>query len=151
MGQSLIQLIQAIRPLYIGTISNLISFLQESRLTRSSGKNYSLPFLWYDADRIEIDASSNSSLPWERVYRVIGWQRKGDSQEDSQSPLWYDTYLIEQFSIFACIPYHGKVSSELLPSNDMRDTHTDTETDEKDLWITPLRWAHVTWYTYQVS
>jgi hypothetical protein len=40
---------------------------------------------------------------------------------------------------------------EPLPSNDKSDTHTDTQTDEKDLWSTPLRWAQMPWYTYQVS
>jgi hypothetical protein len=37
------------------------------------------------------------------------------------------------------------------PSNDRRDRHTDTETDGRDLLSTPLKWAQVTLYTYQVS
>jgi hypothetical protein len=38
-----------------------------------------------------------------------------------------------------------------LPSNGRRDTHTDTQTDGRDLWITALRWAQVPWYTYQIT
>jgi hypothetical protein len=33
----------------------------------------------------------------------------------------------------------------------IRDTHTDTQTDERNLLIRPLRWAQVPRYTYQVS
>jgi hypothetical protein len=33
------------------------------------------------------------------------------------------------------------VFTELLPSNERRYTYTDTETDERDLLSTPLRWA----------
>jgi hypothetical protein len=28
------------------------------------------------------------------------------------------------------------------------DTYTDTQTDGRDLWSTPLKWAQVSWYTY---
>jgi hypothetical protein len=31
------------------------------------------------------------------------------------------------------------------------DTHTDTQTDGRDFWSMPLRWAQLPWYTYQVS
>jgi hypothetical protein len=41
--------------------------------------------------------------------------------------------------------------TEPLPSNDRRDTHTDTQTDERDVLSKPLRWAQVSWCTYQVS
>jgi hypothetical protein len=50
-------------------------------------------------------------------------------------------------SIVACIHYRGNVFPEPLPSNDRRDTHTDTKTDGWILWSTPLRWAQVPWYT----
>jgi hypothetical protein len=51
-----------------------------------------------------------------------------------------------------------------LPSNDMGvftepsrylatmgGIHIDTRTDGRDFLISPLRWAQVPWYTYQVS
>jgi hypothetical protein len=40
---------------------------------------------------------------------------------------------------------------EQLLSNDKSDTYTDTQTDRTDSWSTPLIWAQVPWYTYQVS
>jgi hypothetical protein len=67
--------------------------------------------------------------------------------------------------IYCCmwICYRGKVSTKPLPSNDRKifsepirclatiKGYTDTQTNERDLWSTPLRWARVAWYTYQVS
>jgi hypothetical protein len=52
--------------------SGLLSVNQRSatrnlKNTRSFGKNYSPSFPRYDTDRIENDASNNSSLPRERV------------------------------------------------------------------------------------
>jgi hypothetical protein len=41
--------------------------------------------------------------------------------------------------------------TEPLFSNDMKDTHTDTQTDRRDLLNMPLKWAQVTWSAYQVS
>jgi hypothetical protein len=41
--------------------------------------------------------------------------------------------------------------TEPLSRNDRRDAHLDTQTDGKDLWSMPLRWAQVIWYTRQVS
>jgi hypothetical protein len=38
---------------------------------RSSVKNWSSSFIWYDTDRIENDASNMSSLPEEYLYRVV--------------------------------------------------------------------------------
>jgi hypothetical protein len=43
------------------------------------------------------------------------------------------------------------VLSEPLPSNYRSDTCKDTQTDGRDLWSTPLRWAQVPWYAYQIS
>jgi hypothetical protein len=37
------------------------------------------------------------------------------------------------FYIVACILYRRNVSTEPLPSNDREDTHTDTQTVERDL------------------
>jgi hypothetical protein len=48
-------------------------------------------------------------------------------------------------------PKGGIHLTKPLPSNDMTDTHTDTQTDWRDLRSTPLRWAQVPWYTYQIS
>jgi hypothetical protein len=45
-------------------------------------------------------------------------------------------------SIAACIRCHGNVFAEPLPSNDKRG-YTDTETDETDLWSTPLRQSFI--------
>jgi hypothetical protein len=36
-------------------------------------------------DRIEIDASNNSSLPWESVYLAVAYQRKRDTHTDTQT------------------------------------------------------------------
>jgi hypothetical protein len=57
-----------------------------------------------------------------------------------------------QQSFYSCvwIRCRGNVFTEPLPSKDRRDTHIDTHTDGRDLWSTPLRWAQVPWYTYQV-
>jgi hypothetical protein len=54
---------------------------------------------------------------------------------------------------FYCCVYSlsGNVFTEPLPSIWKRDTHTDTQTDGRDLWSTQLRWAQFPWYTYQVS
>jgi hypothetical protein len=41
--------------------------------------------------------------------------------------------------------------TEPLPCNDRRDIRTVTQTDGRDLWCMPLRWAQLPWYTYQVS
>jgi hypothetical protein len=38
---------------------------------RSSDTNWLPTFLWYNMDRIENDASNNSSLLWERVYQAV--------------------------------------------------------------------------------
>jgi hypothetical protein len=54
-------------------------------------------------------------------------------------------------SIVVRILCRGNVFTELLSSNERRVTHTDTESDGRDLWSTPFRWAQVSWYTYQVS
>jgi hypothetical protein len=39
--------------------------------TKISYNNWSPTFLSYDSDNIENDASNNSSLPRERVYRAV--------------------------------------------------------------------------------
>jgi hypothetical protein len=59
---------------------------------------------------------------------------------------------VQQF-FYCCVRIRcrGTVSTEPLPSNNRRDTHTDTQTDERDLWSTSRRWAQVPWYTYRVS
>jgi hypothetical protein len=56
---------------------------------------------------------------------------------------------IQQFCYFCVrIRCHGNVLTQPLPSN---DNHTDTQTDGRDLWSTPMRLAQMPWYTYQVS
>jgi hypothetical protein len=42
------------------------------------------------------------------------------------------------------------VFTEPLPNNDKRDTHSDTQSDERDLRSTPLRWAQVPRCTYKI-
>jgi hypothetical protein len=49
----------------------------------------------YDTDRIENDASNNTSLPRKRVYRAIALQRQGDTQTDPQTLILYDTERTE--------------------------------------------------------
>jgi hypothetical protein len=99
--------------------------------TRSSGNNWKPTFLWYDIDRIENDAYNNSSLPRGRVYQAVAYQRQGDTQTDPQTFLWYDMDRTENeasnySSVVACIRCGVNVFTEPLPSNDRRDTHTDT-------------------------
>jgi hypothetical protein len=50
-----------------------------------------------------------------------------------------------------CTRCRGNVFTEPLLINDRRETHTDTEADERDLWSTQLRWAQMPWCTYQIS
>jgi hypothetical protein len=53
---------------------------------------------------------------------------------------------------FRCLAMKGGIHfTEPLPSNDRRDTHTDTETNGRDLGSMLLRWAQMSWYTYQIS
>jgi hypothetical protein len=53
------------------------------------------------------------------------------------------------FYCCVCIHYHGNVSRRLEMI--CWDTRTDTQTDGRNLWSTPLRWAQVPWYTLQLS
>jgi hypothetical protein len=46
-------------------------------------------------------------------------------------------------STVACFHCSGNVFTELLPSNDNGDTHTDAQTNGMDLGSTPLRWVQV--------
>jgi hypothetical protein len=62
---------------------------------------------------------------------------EGYTDRPTDSPL-IDTNRIENdasnnSSIVACIHCHGNVSTEPLPSNDTGHTHTDTQTDGRDL------------------
>jgi hypothetical protein len=59
---------------------------------------------------------------------------------------------VQEFFCRICIRCRGNVFTEPSPSNDRgMYIHTDTHTDGRDLWSTPLRWSQVPWYTYQVS
>jgi hypothetical protein len=53
--------------------------------------------------------------------------------------------------LLVCTVHSVLYCTEPLPSNESRDTHTDTQTNGRNLWSTPLRCAQVPWYTYQVS
>jgi hypothetical protein len=57
---------------------------------------------------------------------------------DPQTALCYGTDRMGKeasysSSIVACIYCSGNVFAKPLPSNDRLDTHTDTQTDERDL------------------
>jgi hypothetical protein len=71
----------------------------------------------------------------------------GNTQTGPHSLILYDTDRIENDasnnSIVAGIGCHGNVSTEPLHSNYMRDTHMDTQTNERDLRSAPLSWAQV--------
>jgi hypothetical protein len=84
------------------------------------------------------------------------------------SSIWHGPHWkrrVQQFFYcWVCIHYRGNVSTEPLPSNDRGiftnplpsnnrgiHIHTHTHTDGRHFLIIPLRWAHVPWYTYQVS
>jgi hypothetical protein len=98
-----------------------------------SRKNQSPTFLRYDANRIENDAYQQVffamavCLPSYYLATMGGFTDwRSDSSVIRQVP--YRKRRPKQFSIFAYSPYHGKVSSELLPSNDLREytyRHTD--------------------------
>jgi hypothetical protein len=80
--------------------------------------------LSFDKDRTENDTSNNSSTV--ALFVATG------------------TCLPSR-----CLAKKGRIHfTERLPSNDRRDTHTDTQTDGRDLWSTPLRWAKVPLYIY---
>jgi hypothetical protein len=66
-------------------------------------------------NRTENDASKNSSLPQERLYRVVTKQRLGDTQREPQ------TQTSSNSSIVACILCRGNVFTEPLPGNERRD------------------------------
>jgi hypothetical protein len=57
---------------------------------------------------------------------------------------------VQRFFYYVCINCRGNVFAKSLPNNDW-DTHTDTQTDGRDLWSSPLKCAQVSLYTYQVS
>jgi hypothetical protein len=52
----------------------------------------------------------------------------------------YIRHASNNSSVVACIRCRGNVFTMQLPSNEMRDTRTctDTQTDGKDLWYTPF-------------
>jgi hypothetical protein len=84
-------------------------------------------------DCIKNDASKNSSLPRERVYRAIVLQLHGDTQTDPQTLLWNDKShrdndASNSSSFVACIYSRGHVFKQPLPSNDRRD-HTYRHTN----------------------
>jgi hypothetical protein len=54
------------------------------------------------------------------------------------------------FYYCVCIRYRGNVFTQSLLSNGSGYI-IYIQTDGWDLWSTPLRWAQVPWYTYQVS
>jgi hypothetical protein len=73
---------------------------------RSSGKNKSPTYFWYDTNRIENDASNNSSLPRERVYQAVA-TIGGYTDSSIDSPLiphgTYTKRRLQQF--FYCCVY----------------------------------------------
>jgi hypothetical protein len=113
--------------------------------------------IWYGPHRKR--RFQELSLPRERLCRVV----------ISQTLLWHVTdrtkmmrptiiLLLHVFvTLGTCLPSRclamkrGIHFIEPLPNNDRRDTHVDTQTDEKDLWSTLLRWAQLPRSTYQVS
>jgi hypothetical protein len=62
-----------------------------------------------------------------------------------------DTRVQKFFYCRGCIRCRGNVLTEPLPGNDRRHIHTDSQTDGREFMNTPLRWARVPCYTYQVS
>jgi hypothetical protein len=57
---------------------------------------------------------------------------------------------VQQFFFVSRIRCHGNVFTEPFPSNINGDTHTDTQTDGRDLRSMSLRWVQLPWYTYQI-
>jgi hypothetical protein len=52
---------------------------------------------------------------------------------------------------FRCHDVHTKFRKDWFSHSDVKGGHTDTQSDGRDLWSMPLRWAQVPWCTYQVS
>jgi hypothetical protein len=82
---------------------------------------------WYDTDRIENDASNNSSI-------VVYIRYRGN----------VSTVLLPSND-------RGIFNGPSCYIATIGGIHTDKETDGKDLLFRPLRWAEMPWYTYQVS
>jgi hypothetical protein len=85
-------------------------------------------FPWYDMDRIENEKSNNSSIAACVFVTAVTFLPS--------------RYLAKIRAIFT-------EPSRYLAA--IGATHTDTQTDGRDFIIRPSRWAHVPWYTYQVS
>jgi hypothetical protein len=75
-------------------------------------------------------------------------ERPIDSRLIRQGP--HGKRLVQQFLYVSWIRWRGYVYTEPLPSN-VRGIDIHSQTDRRDLWSTPVRSAHMPWYTCQVS
>jgi hypothetical protein len=48
------------------------------------------------------------------------------------------------------LSYRGNVFTELLPRDERKGTHIDTQTDGSDLYSTSSRWVHLPRFTCEV-
>jgi hypothetical protein len=83
-------------------------------------------FPWYYTDHIENDASNSSSIVACVLFVALKFL--------PSRCLW----TTREFLLSRCL-----TATE--------DTYMDTQNGGKDLWSRPLRWAQMSWYTYQVS
>jgi hypothetical protein len=125
--------------------SETVKVQQTRRYTRSYEKNYSPTFFCYDADRIENDASNNSSLMPSYLATI-----RGHTDRPTASPLirhvTHSKCRVQHSSLIASIRCRRNVFTEPLVNTDKRDillpnrclatigghTHTDTRTDDRD-------------------
>jgi hypothetical protein len=54
---------------------------------------------------------------------------------------------VEKLSYFWCVFFAAVTFSSSRCLANIGDTYTATQTDERDLWSTPLRWAEMAWCT----
>jgi hypothetical protein len=106
-----------------------VLFLQSSAFRHGEDRRISTP----------VNAYINKKF-WEDVIAYVLWYDTDDIENDASN----------NYSV-ACIRCRGNVFTEPLPSDYKGDADTDTQTDGRDLWSTPLGWTEVPWYTYQVS
>jgi hypothetical protein len=129
-----------------------------SKTTKYSNK-WLPTFLWYDTAHVENDALI--LLCRGNIFTVL--IPRNSKRIHRQTYRHTDAAILLSLHAFVaagkCLSSRflamkgGIQFAEPLPSNDRRDTHTDTQTDGKVLRSMPLRWAKVPWYTriYQIS
>jgi hypothetical protein len=121
--------------------------------TVSSGKSCWLTFLWYDTDRIGNNAS-DSSMPGDLFTVLLPSNDRGSHTHRHRRPVLL--FLLVVVAARTCLPsrYQQWKEGYTLPGHCLATIgriHVQTQIDGRNLWSTPLRWAPLPWYTYEVS